>query len=130
MENKKLVFSEEIIEFSKLIDKTFNKIAKDVGSIKTELSTINNYVNENKKTSKVTIKDLTDVNNRISNLNNNVVNFTNKINEVNKKLKRLSLLSESKQQVVKKNTEIDNLKMQLQAFNDRIKVLESKLKID
>jgi predicted nucleic acid-binding Zn-ribbon protein len=130
MENKKVVFSEEIIEFSKLIDKTFNKIAKDVGSIKTELSTINNYVNENKKTSKVTIKDLTDVNNRISNLNNNVVNFTNKINEVNKKLKRLSLLSESKQQVVKKNTEIDNLKMQLQAFNDRIKTIENKLKID
>ena len=130
MENKKLVFSEEIIEFSKLIDKTFNKIAKDVGSIKTELSTINNYVNENKKTSKVTIKDLTDVNNRISNLNNNIVNFTNKINEVNKKLKRLTLLSESKQQVVKKNTEIDNLKMQLQAFNDRIKTIENKLKID
>ena len=117
-QNKKREFSNEIIEFSKIIDETFSNVSKDAKQL-FELHT---------KVNKVNKSDLDKIKKDIIELKTSISSLKGLLNEVTIKVKRRPIVESVKP--INNKKEITELKSEIIKIQDRIKNIEIKLKMD
>jgi len=121
-ELKPIVFSEEIIAFSKIIDKSLGKISSDFSLLN---ESIDKGVNKLEKKNKV---DVNSINKTISQIKNTLSELRNAISVMDKKIKRLANTQEAPR-VVNNKEDIRMLKNDVLELKQSIKNIETKLKM-
>jgi hypothetical protein len=117
---KPIGFSNEIIEFSKLVQETFSNVSKDVKLITAT----------NDKNTKLTNADINKIKKEIVELKSIINSFKTSIVEIDKKVKRRnSIVTESAKPTNKKD-EIKFLMSEIADIKLSIKNIERKLKMD
>lgn len=114
----KKVFSNELIEFSKLIDGSFDNISKDIIELKTN----------SEKANKVSTTEINKLKKDLVELKGILNGFKQNISLIDKKVKKRNVVDEPK--VINNKDSIKELKTELSDIKVYIKRIEDKLKMN